>query len=131
MKRNFESIAYLIVVQVALHEFLQQVECNSEPVRTHVADSLVLRSAIDAEVGGFLSESLLSSVKSPLKEVVCDLNMNKTLSASCIERFVMVNAGQNRWQKMGNALTLLCQNESPLGKLLSHLTGQQLSTFSP
>lgn len=110
-KWNLESIAYLVVVQVALHKFLQHIECNSEPVRTHVADSLVLRSAINAEVGGFLSESLLSPVKSPLKEIVCDLNINKILSANYMELVVMVNVGQNRWQKMCNAVTLLCQNE--------------------
>lgn len=85
----------------------------------------MLRSAIDAEVGGFLSEGLLSPVKSPLKKIVCDLNIKKIWSAICVELFLTMNIGQNKWQKMEIAVILLCQNASPLGKLLSHLTEQR------
>lgn len=78
-----ESITDLVVVKVTLYELLQQTECDGEPVGTHVADRLVLRPAIDAKVGGFLSEGLLRPVESPLEEIVCDLVHNEHMLASC------------------------------------------------
>lgn len=64
---------YLEILQTAVYELLQETERFRIPGGTHVLYSLVLRSAVDANIGGFLAKNLFRLMKAPLDQIVRDL----------------------------------------------------------